>query len=168
MIHHTTKYDKSLHYKFITTEIYRNKNTLVLYKPPYTKMNSYRGDFCNDRHLLEIFYNDRYHNIVVMWENDWIPDKLYINIASPATWDDSKISSIDLDLDLFRTYGSDKIVIDDIDEFESHQKKFNYPRDLITTCQNEVKKVESLMIEGNGIFSERCFDWRPGKECSFY
>ena len=66
-----------------------------------------------------------------------------------------------------RHYGKDKIVVDDEDEFEEHKVKFKYPEDLINTCIEEVKVVKKLMLLGNGLFSDKAFDWRPDKELPY-
>ncbi len=167
MIHNTKKYDKSIHYKFETKEIFLNNNTLVLYKEPNIVMQSYRGIFPNNLHSLFIFFNDRYHNVVIMWEEDWTPYKFYVNIATPAIWNNTELNAIDLDIDLFRYPNKKEIIIDDMDEFELHKIKFNYPSELVNSCLDEVETVKKLMIDKNDLFSDTCFDWRPGLDLPF-
>ena len=74
---------------------------------------------------------------------------------------DACVVEIDLDLDLFRIAGSDKIVVDDEDEFESHTDLYKYPDSLVAQCRAEVAAVRLLMQERRGLFSDLIFQWRP-------
>ena len=167
MLYNSTKFDGSIHYKFKAKEIFRNEKSIVLYRSPKEKMKSYRGVFYSPRHMLQTFYKDRYHNVLIMWDTDWTPHMHYINIASPADWDQKEVRYIDLDLDLFRHYSSDEIIIDDEDEFEEHKIKYKYPENLIKTCLEEVNAVKKLLQQREGVFSDKVFDWRPGKKLPF-
>ena len=63
----------------------------------------------------------------------------YVNIATPAVWDLTEVIYIDLDPDVLRKYGSEKIIIADEYEFEQHKIEYKYPKNLIhTTIGNNI------------------------------
>ncbi|MBN1647308.1 MAG: DUF402 domain-containing protein [Spirochaetales bacterium] len=167
ILHNTTKYDGSLHYRFDVTEILRTDRALVVYKDPDALIKSYRGEFRGNKRNLGIFFPDSYYNVIIMWEKDWSPRCIYVNIATPAVWNDGEVTAIDMDLDLFRRHGEDEIHIDDEDEFELHQVKYRYPQELIDRCLAETDLVYGLMQKGESMFSDEVYDWRPGKQLPF-
>ena len=162
ILHHTTKYDGSLHYRFPARIVARSEEVIVIYRGPGVEFTSYRGTKISETHILVFFYRSRYHNVAIAWKGDWTPHMHYVNVASPATWDNTTVSAVDLDLDVIRFARNGQIVIDDEDEFEQHIEHFGYPGDLVDTCRTEVKKIHRAMGLRRGILSDRVFDWRPG------
>lgn len=167
IIHNTKKYDGSMHYRFKTKEILRTDSVLVIYKEPDAQISGYRGEFKSGRSYLVFMFSDRYYNVIIMWEKDWSPRMIYVNIATPAVWDHQEVSAVDLDIDVYRMYGKSEITIDDEDEFEIHRKEFGYPQELVNRCLNETKQVYGILEKRNGIFSDEVFSWRPGKQLPF-
>ncbi|MBB6480023.1 DUF402 domain-containing protein [Spirochaeta isovalerica] len=162
MIHHTTKFNSDIHYRFETEIIYESDSTLVVYTPSDTPLKSYRGAFNTHTHILMFYFRDRYHNIHIHWNPDWTPRMHYVNIASKADWDSERVSAIDLDLDLIRFYNSDEIILDDEDEFEENSSRYSYPADLIERCRDEARIIRKDMSSRKGIWSDDIFSWRPG------
>jgi protein associated with RNAse G/E len=161
---HSTKHDGSLHYKFPTQLVHESDDLVVMYRGPGVTMESYRGTWASDSHLLAFFWlNDHYHNADVMWDGDFVPRCHYVNIATPARWDGQSIGYDDLDLDLILRHGEDRIILDDEDEFEEHQVKWNYPTKLIDRCWAEVEHVRGLMEQRVWPFVDELYDWRPGQ-----
>jgi len=163
MIHHTTKYDNSLHYLFETELLYQSKKTLVVFTPSGVSLESYRGKLKAQSNMLMFYFRDHLFNVHIHWNQDWSPKMHYVNIASHAKWSDKKISAIDLDLDLIRFSGTDEIILDDEDEFLAHSTLYNYPKDLIQKCWNEVDILRQEMTLRQGLWCDDIFDWRPGK-----
>ena len=126
ILHHTTKYDGGLHYRFQAQVVIELETTLVLYRGPGVEIVSYRGSMTANRHLMVIFYGDRYHNVVISWHDDWTPHMHYVNIATPAKWDADTVTAVDMDLDILRLTEDGKVIIDDEDEFEHHRELFQY------------------------------------------
>ena len=76
---------------------------------------------------------------------------LYVDVATPATWDGHVLRSIDLDLDVIRLpdplptvdsapwdvppAGPGEVFVDDEDEFAEHQVRYGYPAEVITAAQ---------------------------------
>ncbi len=70
---HSTKYDGSLHYHYPTTVVREEPNLLMLYMPPGTAIDSYRGQQVATRHTLQLYWSDQFYNIHVNWAADWNP-----------------------------------------------------------------------------------------------
>ena len=166
MNHHTTKYDNSLHYLFETEVLYQSERTLVAFTPCGVFLESYRGKFKLRSNILMFFFKDHNYNVHIHWNQDWSPRMHYVNIASKASWDDKKITAIDLDLDLIRFSGADEVILDDEDEFLEHSKLYKYPKDLIEMCWKEIDTLRNEMFLRQGLWSDEIFNWRPGKSLS--
>jgi protein associated with RNAse G/E len=163
MLHHTTKYDGSLHYRFPTQLVSRKPDTLVLYRGPEVELESYRGSFPARMHSLFFFHRSRYYNASVSWSAEWVPHMHYVNIATPAEWDDRTVSAVDLDLDIIRRARNGEIIIDDEEEFERHIDLFGYPKKLVSRCRNELGRLHAAMKERKGMLSDALYRWRPGQ-----
>ena len=164
MLHHTTKYDGTIHYRFPVDVVHESGDVIVVYRAHGVRMHSYRGTFSSDWHSLFFFYADRYHNVAVAWMPDWTPRLHYVNIATPASWADGTLSAVDLDLDLILQARDGQIILDDEDEFQEHIDVFGYPQHLVRTCRNETSRIEQAMKERRGVFSDAAFEWRPGDD----
>lgn len=164
MLLNTTKYDGSLHYRFMTRPVYEDDETLVVYRGTDEEIRSYRGTFTADNHIINIFFASRYHNIVIMWNRDWTPHMHYVNIATPATWDDRRVTAVDMDLDIIRRAGEERVILDDEDEFAHHTGVMEYPEKLVDRCRREVDVIHSRVTAREGIFDNRIFEWRPDRE----
>ena len=163
ILHHTKKYDGSVHYRFPAKLAHLTENTLIIYRGPDIELESYRGPMVSDGQLLLFFYKNRYHNVAILWDRDWTPHMHYINIATPADWNEKKVNAVDLDLDIIRFAGSDEVHIDDEDEFERHIGVYSYPQKLVDSCQEELGRVNSAVTERLGVFSDAIYQWRPGE-----
>ena len=88
---------------------------------------------------------------------------LYIDIATPATWDDHVLRAVDLDLDVIRMsdpppagidgtpeaeHPAGEIWIDDEDEFAEHQVAYGYPADVIAAAQSSCDAVFAAVSAG--------------------
>jgi len=163
ILHHTKKYNGSVHYRFPAKLAHRTENTLVMYRGPDVELESHRGPMISERQLLLFFYKNRYHNVAVVWNRDWTPHMHYVNIASPANWDDETVSAVDLDLDIIRFAGTDEIIVDDEDEFEQHIGDYRYPEGLVTSCWEELDRLKQAANERRGVLSDDIYRWRPGE-----
>ena len=162
LIHDSTKYDGSLHYRYPVEVISQSENHLAVYRGPEVRLESYRGVFNSGFQALSIYFANAYYNVTVAWQPDWEPRMHYVNIATPASWNAERIQWTDMDLDLIIRAENGEIIIDDEDEFDEHIVKFTYPKPLIDTCRNELEKIHAAMVRRDGIFDREIFDWRPG------
>jgi len=162
ILHHTKKYDGTVHYRFAANVVLERSNVLVIYRGPGVPVESYRGAMVADNHLLVQFYGHRHHNVAVMWHADWTPHMHYVNVATPARWDRGAVTAVDLDLDVFRRQHEGRIVVDDEDEFEENMERYEYPDDLVATCRRELEYIQAAMADRAGPLSDEVFSWRPG------
>ena len=163
ILHHTTKYDGSLHYRFPAEVVHRSKETLILYRGPGISVDSYRGSMIAEHHVLLFYYGNRHHNVVVFWQEDWSPRMHYVNIITPPEWNGRVVTAVDMDLDLIRFATENRVIVDDEDEFEKHIKLYNYPQQLVDTCRGELDRIREAMSIEKGVLSNSIFDWRPGE-----
>jgi hypothetical protein len=59
---------------------------------------------------------------------------LYVNIDTPAVWDDDRVVVVDLDLDVIR-FNDGRVEVVDEDEFALHQQQFGYPPELVAAAE---------------------------------
>lgn len=157
---YSTKYDGSLHYRYSTCIVREEPNLLMLYMPPGTPIDSYRGQQVATRHTLQLYWSDRFYNIHVNWDADWNPRSHYVNIATPATWHDGALRFVDLDLDVIWRAGTGEVILDDEDEFELHQARFGYPADLIASARRSSDDVRDLIARSVYPFDGSLHAWR--------
>jgi protein associated with RNAse G/E len=158
---HSTKYDGSLHYRYPLTVVREEPNLLMLYGPPGTVCESYRGQLLASYHSLELYWSDRFYNLTVMWHADWRPRNHYVNIATPATWHDGTLRFIDLDLDVIWRADTGEVILDDEDEFALHQVRFGYPSELIAQAQRSGEEVREMIARRSYPFDGSLHAWRP-------
>ncbi len=158
---HSTKYDGSLHYRYPLTVVQENPDLFMLYGQPGTVCDSYRGRITARYHSLELYWSDRFYNLTVVWHPDWRPRMHYVNIATPAAWEDGTLRFIDLDLDVIWHADSGEVILDDEDEFELHQVRFGYPRDLIEQVRRSGDQVRQMIARSAYPFDGSLFAWRP-------
>lgn len=168
MLLDTTKYDDTLHYRFPVECVYRVPDAIAVYRGPDIVLESYRGSFAAPGHVLNIFFADRYYNIAIMWNRDWSPRMHYVNIASSAQWDDARVTAVDMDLDVLRFAGEDRVIVDDEEEFAEHTRSMRYPEELVSRCRAAADEVLDEMNASTGLYSDSIYDWRPGADLSPY
>jgi hypothetical protein len=85
------------------------------------------------------------------WEAEFYPDdprhEVYVNIGTPCEWHGDVVRQVDLDLDVVRNLdGSVELL--DADEFEDHQVRFRYPRELIDGALRAAEEVTAMLQAG--------------------
>ncbi len=157
---HSTKYDQSLHYRYPMRVVRADSNQIMTYVPPGVAVISYRGEMRTTRHTLALFWADRPYNLHVNWRADWTPQSHYVNVATPATWDDGIVRFVDLDLDvIWRQDGT--LILDDEDEFELHRERFGYTPELIAEAWRSRDEVCMLIDQRIYPFDGSLYTWRP-------
>jgi hypothetical protein len=95
---HSTKYDGSLHYRYPVRLVQRSDERLITYSEPGDPVESYRGLWTGEKHMLSLFWRERPYVLHVRWDSQWQPEFLYVDIATATSWLDGTIRYIDLDL----------------------------------------------------------------------
>jgi protein associated with RNAse G/E len=70
--------------------------------------------------------------------------EVYADICSPAQWDGTRVTMVDLDLDVARAPGGRTVVLDE-DEFTAHGARFGYPPDLIASARISADRLLALV-----------------------
>ena len=156
----STKYDGGEHYRYDAGVVREEPGLIVLYKGPGEPINGYRGSLLAKYHTLEFYWADQYYNLSVIWYPDWQPRMHYINMATPAQWEDGTVRYIDLDLDVV-WFANGRVVLDDEDEFELHQRKYGYPQELIDQTWASSRTVRDLISRRVPPFDGNAYSWRP-------
>ena len=95
------------------------------------------------------FFKDRWFNIIGKKKPDGIFYKC--NMASPYIIEDDTIKYVDYDLDLkVFTDGAYKVV--DKNEYKYHKQKMNYPQDIDTILNSELKSLIEMAKAGQLAF----------------
>jgi protein associated with RNAse G/E len=111
--------------------------------------------------MLMLYWSDRPYNLHLSWFADWRPREYYVNIATPATWDEQTIHFVDLDLDIIWRLDRDELRLDDEDEFEAHRERFGYPDGLVEGARSAVAEVRAAIGARTWPFDRSLEGWRP-------
>jgi protein associated with RNAse G/E len=112
------------------------------------------------RHSLGFYWSDRPYNLTVNWSLDWRPLSHYINVATPATWENGTLHFIDLDLDIIWRHDG-IVILDDEDEFELHRIRYGYPAELVAESWRSSHEVRDLIARRIYPFDGSLYEWRP-------
>ena len=158
---HSIKYNGAKHWRFAAVVVDAAASCLHTYTAPGGVADTYRGAVTSHTHDLRLFWRDRPWNLVLKWRPDWSFQEYYVNIASPATWDDQTVVWTDLDLDLILDDGAAEPRLDDEDEFRRNSKAWGYPAELVTECWSTVRDVSEMMRRHQHPFDGSLTSWRP-------
>ncbi len=98
------------------------------------------------------FWRECWYNVFAYYHPDRSLHHLYCNVAMPPSIQDHTITFIDLDLDVqFWPDGSHQIL--DVDEFEVHRVKYNYPDGVQAQARQAVEDILALADARQGPFA---------------
>src|SRR5947208_1249581 len=143
VIYQSTKYDGSINYRWPAQLEYARSNLIILYMAagtPYTGRRS--GTLVNP--FRSYLWTDRWYNV----NQTLFPDhetgiRHYVNIGTPATFDGSTVSYVDLDLDFDLDNDWNLILLDE-DEYAAHMASYNYSaqvRQNVERATQDVRRV---------------------------
>ncbi len=72
---------------------------------------------------------------------------VYVDVATPATWDGTVLRSVDLDLDVVRRHDG-SVYLDDEDEFAEHRVTYGYPDDVVAIAEKSAADVLAAVRTG--------------------
>ena len=100
---------------------------------------------------------------------------LYVDIATPGTWDGAVLRAVDLDLDVIRMSDplpaevhhaaaeagrvAGEVFVDDKDEFAEHQVAFAYPADVVERAQASCDEVLADVRAGRAPYDGTARRW---------
>ncbi len=149
----STKYDGSLRESYTGLLLDQIGSLIRLQVPSATPI--FRGI---DRHevsandAIEIYFTDRWYNVLHFLEHGVNNYLWYANISTPATFDGTTLQWIDLDIDVgCRLDGSIQSL--DFDEFQENRMSMSYPDDLIEQALAAHNEVIQLAKSGASPFN---------------
>jgi protein associated with RNAse G/E len=155
---HSTKYDGSLHYRYATELVSAGAGELRLFTPAGTACESYRGPVEITHPTLMVYWSDRPWNVHLSWFPDGRLRHWYVNVASPATWDDGVLRFVDLDLDVILRASGEIVVLDE-DDLARHRVRFGYPDALVERIHETVAEVRDAMDARVSPFDDSLVGW---------
>ena len=78
---------------------------------------------------------------------------LYVDVVTPPAWNRSRVTMIDLDLDVVRL-ADRRVVVADEPEFAAHQKAYSYPRAIVDKTRKVTDDLQRLISAGAEPFNE--------------
>lgn len=98
---------------------------------------------------ITFYFKDNWYNVIAQFKKDGI--YYYCNIASPTVVEGHVIKYIDYDLDL-RCFPDGTYKVLDEAEYEYHKLKMNYPEEINTIVNQELKNLIELYKKKIGPF----------------
>ncbi len=108
-----------------------------------TRIHTSRGEFRSQYESRAYFWRDRWYNVIQLSRPGAGTVLWYCNVTTPMRLEDDQITYVDLDLDVTVRPGG-CIELLDSDEFEAHQWKYRYPKEVVERAREAVGEVASL------------------------
>ncbi len=146
------KHDGSLHRTWRDTMVLKTTEHALIGCNDHTLVTESDGRKWKTREPALVYFHTKYwFNIVTMIREKGI--SYYCNMASPALIDDEGLKYIDYDLDVKIFPNGEKKLLD-IDEYEIHSRKYQYPKEIDPILNEHVKILVSWIENERGPFSK--------------
>ncbi|MEZ4235848.1 MAG: DUF402 domain-containing protein [Myxococcota bacterium] len=110
------------------------------------------------RPVLMAYWTDRPWNLHLSWHPDGRLHRWYVNVATPARWDDGVVRWVDLDVDVI--LGADgRIAVDDEDEFAANTLALGYDDALVAEVRRTTEAVRAAMAAREPPFDDSLVGW---------
>lgn len=86
------------------------------------------------------------------------PVRVYVDITTPPTWDETVLRAVDLDLDVV-CGPTGRIWIDDEDEFAEHRVQLDYPDAISRLAMTSCDRVQAAMQAGLAPYDGTAAAW---------
>ena len=143
------KYDGSLRDENMPLFVEHHTNAVIAHSfPGHPYLHHKSGEWKeNENGLIEIFFTDRWYNVMHIFEHTRHQDAMYINLCLPAKIEGNVLIWVDMDLDL--KVGLDgNIELLDEEEFELNSNKWKYPEEVKTRMLEEAFSLPAMIQEG--------------------
>ena len=155
---HSTKYDGSLHYRYPAEVVSLGPTEARVFTPAGTACESYRGPVDIAHPVLMVYWTDRPWNLHLSWFPDGRLRHWYVNVATPATWDDGVLRFVDLDVDVILRASGEIVVLDE-DELAEHRVRFGYPDALVEHVHATAREIRAAMAARTYPFDDALTGW---------
>ena len=138
-----TKYDGTAHWIQPFQVVSDDGNLLIAAYRARTPIYTSRGEFRSPYDSLVYFWRDRWYNVFRLSRPGCALALWYCNVTTPPTLTGGELTYVDLDLDVcVRPNGCIELL--DEDEFEAHQRKYDYPDEVIRAAEDAAREVADL------------------------
>jgi hypothetical protein len=86
------------------------------------------------------------------------PISVHVDVTTPAVWDGSQVTMVDLDLDVVRTRDG-ALLPDDEDEFDEHRVTLGYPAGVVALARRTADELMTAAVSGHEPFGEAGSRW---------
>lgn len=150
------KHDGSLHRTWRDTMVLKTTDNALIGCNDHTLVIESDGRRWRTREPALVYFHEEYwFNIVTMIRQKGI--SYYCNLASPFLIDNEGAKYIDYDLDVKIFPDGEKRLLD-VDEYEVHGKKYDYPNEIDPILNEHVKILVTWIQEERGPFSKEYVD----------
>ncbi|MGE5595994.1 MAG: DUF402 domain-containing protein [Hyphomicrobiales bacterium] len=148
-----TKYDGAAHWIQPFRVISDDGNLLITEYRARTPIFTSRGEFRSPYDSRVYFWRDRWYNVFRLSRPGCDLALWYCNVTTPPSFDGCDLTYVDLDLDVaVRPDGCIELL--DEDEFEEHQVKYGYTKEVIANAEEAAHEVAELARRHAFPFSE--------------
>lgn len=143
------KYDGTLRDEYETYLHSETNETITLFSPPGLRYWDHRKAawFEAPDGLIEMYFKHKWYNVWHIGEQVSHINRIYVNIALPATLQAQRLEWTDLDLD-YRVHLNHSIERLDQAEFEHNVERLGYPPQLIEQTWAACREVEAGLAQG--------------------
>ena len=140
---HSYKHNKALHRIWRSaTVINQTEDCLVLGNYKTRVIESDGRNWMTKEPAICYFFKKQWFNVIGMIKPDGV--YYYCNLSSPYLYDGEAVKYIDYDLDIkVSRDGSIKIL--DEDEYQKHQVKYRYPKEIKDILESEMKSLIQMI-----------------------
>ncbi len=147
---HSYKHDGSLHRIWRSAVVIKQTEDVLILGNYKTRVIESDGrNWMTKEPAICYFFKDLWFNVIGMLKKDGI--YYYCNLSSPYLYDGEAVKYIDYDLDV-RVSADGKFKILDQEEYNRHQVKYDYPQDVKTIVEAELKVLLKHIKEGKEPF----------------
>jgi protein associated with RNAse G/E len=139
----STKYDGTFHWEYSSRFIRKDGPLVVTEDSAGDLMQNAAGSWTCPYDVRNHYWTDRWYNVMRFSRPGAELQEWYCNVSTPAEFDGSALSWIDLDLDV-RAWPDGRIEVVDEDEFEEHSRRMAYPGHLIDNARQAVHELLDL------------------------
>jgi hypothetical protein len=149
-----TKFDGAAHWIQPFRVVSDDGTLMVTECRARTPIFTARGEFRSPYDSRVYFWRDRWYNVVRLARPGCALALWYCNVTTPPVFDGAQVNYVDLDLDVAVRPGGCVELLDQ-DEFDTHQRLYGYPKDVIAAAKDAAAQVSRLALEDGFPFCER-------------
>jgi protein associated with RNAse G/E len=133
------KYPNVRYYSYQKRLLRQDGDEIILYNSPGLAITDHLrgGGFYLPTQSVTWCSTARWNSVSAVFEPKGAFKFWYCDVAMPCTLSDNVLAYVDLDLDLI-AYPDGTYRVDDEDEFQAHQREYQYPSEIIEQARAEL------------------------------